>query len=252
MLNPTATGSIVFACAFGGALLGWLLRTILPKHHVDTDSKDIIKLGMGLIGTMAALVLGLLIASAQSSYNAQKSELTQMSAKLVLLDIVLANYGPQAQQTRELLQRSVARLIEQTWPQNDSHPAQLDPAASSAEPLYRNLLQLSPQNETQNSLKAQALAMAADLGQMRWLLFEQMGSSISAPFLVVVVFWLTIIFVSFGLFAPPNATVVATLCVCALSVSFAIFLILELDRPFAGFIQISDAPLRSALGHLGH
>ena len=71
------------------------------------------------------------------------------------------------------------------------------------------------------------------------------------PFLVVLVFWLTILFISFGLFAPPNATVIATLFVCALSVSGAIFLILELDQPFEGLIRISSAPLRNALAHLG-
>jgi hypothetical protein len=89
------------------------------------------------------------------------------------------------------------------------------------------------------------------VGQARWLLFEQQGSSLSMPFLVVVVFWLTIIFVSFGAFAPSNATVVATLFVCALSVSGSIFLVLEMDRPFTGLIQISDAPLRHALAQLG-
>ena len=112
--------------------------------------------------------------------------------------------------------------------------------------------QLSPQDETQKSLKAQALGLASDIGQMRWLLFEQASGSISMPFLFMVIFWLAMIFVSFGLFAPPNATVVTSLCVCAISVSFAIFLIMELDRPFGGFIQISDAPLNSALAHLGN
>jgi hypothetical protein len=105
---------------------------------------------------------------------------------------------------------------------------------------------LSPQNEVQRSLQAQALKMSIDLGQTRWLLFEQRGSSIPTPFLVLLVFWVTIIFLSFGLFAPPNATVITCLFLCALSVSGAIFMILELDRSFGGLIQISSAPLQSA------
>jgi hypothetical protein len=95
------------------------------------------------------------------------------------------------------------------------------------------------------------MQISADLGRTRSLLLEQTGGSIPMPFLVVLVFWFTVIFITFGLFAPPNATVIAVLLVCALSVAGAIFLILELDRPFEGLIQISDAPLRSALARLG-
>jgi hypothetical protein len=129
--------------------------------------------------------------------------------------------------------------------------AEQDPTAIQADILYDTIEELSPQNETQRSLKAQVQKMTIDLAQTRWLLFEQGGSSIPMPFLILLVFWVTIIFLSFGLFAPPNATVIATLFLCALSVSGAIFLILELDRPFGGLIQISEAPLQKALAHLG-
>jgi hypothetical protein len=245
-----AIGWIVLACIFGGALLGMVLRPILPQHHLSADSKDVVKLGMGLTATMAALVLALLIASAKSSYDTQRSELTQMSANTILFDRVLAHYGPETKQARELLRRSVARMLDQIWPENSSRPAQLEPAAGG-EILYDQIQELSPRSDAQRSLQAQALKMAIDLGQLRWLLFEQGNRSIPMPFLVLLVFWVTIIFVSFGLFAPPNATVIATLFVCALSISGAIVLILELDRPFGGLIQISSAPLRNAVAHLG-
>jgi hypothetical protein len=128
----------------------------------------------------------------------------------------------------------------------------LAPTTATPQSIYSQIQQLSPRDEAQRTLQGQALKTAVDLSQTRWLLFEQRaGSSIPMPFLVVVVFWLCIIFASFGLYAPGNATVVATLCVCALSVSGAIFLILELDRPFEGIIRISDAPLRNALAQLG-
>ena len=102
---------IAFACVFGGALLGLLLQTVLPRHHLHVDSKDVVKLGMGLVGTMAALVLGLLVASAKGSYDAQSTELTDLAANVVLLDRVLAHYGPETKEARELLRSTVAQIM---------------------------------------------------------------------------------------------------------------------------------------------
>jgi hypothetical protein len=210
-----------------------------------------VKLGIGLIGTMAALVLGLLIASAQGSYDTRRGELTTMAAKLVLLDRMLAHYGPETKDSRDLLRRSVVRMMDRIWPAENSRPTQLEPTAAGAEPLYDKINALGPHNDAQRSIQAQALSMTVEIGQMRWLLFEQSGSSISTPFLVVLVFWLAIIFAGFGMFAPTNSTAVGVFFVCALSVAGAIFLILELDQPFQGLIQISSAPMRTALAHLG-
>ncbi len=242
---------IVFACVFGGALLGMLIRTFVPEHHLSPESKDIVKLGMGLIATMAALLLGLLVSSTKGSYDTQKSELTAMSAKIIVLDRLLAHYGPETKEARDLLRRAVVSVLNQTWPENSSRPAQSEPPAAWTQALHDKIQALGPQNEAQRSLRAQALSLIIDLGQMRWLMFEQSGSSISMVFLVVVVFWLTIIFVSFGLYGRPNATVIVTLFLCALSVSGALFLILELDQPFDGLVQIPSAPLRDALARLG-
>jgi hypothetical protein len=206
---------------------------------------------MGLTATMAALVLALLIASAKSSYDAQKTEVTQISANIILLDRVLAHYGPETKEARALLRQAVAGMIERIWPEDRSAIAKSEPTADRAEDFFDKVQELSPQNEVQRALQAQAVKISADLGQMRWLLFEQSGRSIPMPFLILLIFWVTIIYLSFGLFAPTNTTVIATLFICALSVSGAIFLILELDRPFGGLVQISSAPLRNALAHLG-
>ena len=250
-MSATAVSFIVFACVFGGALLGMFLRASLPEHHLSADSKDFMKLGMGLIATMSALVLGLLIASAKSSYDIQRNELTQIAANITVLDRLMANYGPETKEARDLLRRSVVRALDQMWPENRSRAAQLEPGVPS-EALYDKMYRLSPQNEDQRLLKSQALTISVNLRQTRWLEVEQRtGSSIPTAVLVVLIFWLAIIFVSFGLFAPPNMTAVATLFVCALSVSGAIFLIVELDRPFDGLIRIPSAPLRDALVHLG-
>jgi hypothetical protein len=224
------------------------LRVALPEGQLSTDSKDLVKLGMGLIGTMAAVLLGLLIASAKSSYDTRRSELTQMSANLILLDRVMAHYGSEAKEARDLLRQSVDQALGRVWAEKSRRPP---PLTAGSEALYDKIQQLSPQNETQRSLQAQALRLSTDLGQMRWLMFEQTDRTIPMPFLVALVFWLTVTFVSFGLFAPSNATVITTLLVCSLSVSGAIFLILELDRPYEGLIHISSAPLRQALAQLG-
>lgn len=249
-MSAVAIAGIVFGCVFGGTLLGTFLRAVLPEDHLSADSKDVVKLGMGLLATMAALVLSLLIASAKSSFDAQRSELTQMSANIVLLDRVMAHYGPESREARDLLRRAVVGTLERIWPGDDTRPLQLAGPAGS-EDVYDKIQQLSPQNDARRSLQAQALTLSIGLAATRWLLVEQRGSTIPMPFLIVLVFWLTILFVSFGLFAPSNATVITMLLVCALSVSGAIYLILELDQPFEGLLRISSAPLRDALGRLG-
>jgi hypothetical protein len=261
VMSSLAISLIVFACVFGGALVGMFLRSRLPDHHLSAESKDVVKVGAGLIATMSALVLGLMVASAKSSYDAQKSLFTQMSVKIVLLDRGLAKYPSlggntakglrEAKEARDLLKTSVARMLAQIWPEDGTGHAQLDPRAARAEALYDKLQELSPETDAQRSLQSQLLNMAVDIGQIRWSLFQQAGSSVSTPFLVVVVFWLSVIFASFGLFAPANATTIATLLLCALSVAGALFLILELDHPFDGMIQIPSTPLRTALEQLG-
>ena len=257
-LSAIAIGCVVFACVFGGALFGLFARRLVPEHHLSADSKDVVKLGIALIATMAALVLSLLIASAKSTYDTRSNQLLEISADIVLLDRELARYGPETKDARALLKHYVAVVIERFWPANPDRRGTIEPRAaidaraSPVEALFDKLQELSPQNETQRALHSQALMMARDLARTRVLLFEQLRSSIPVPFLVVLVFWLCIIFASFGLFAPTNTTVIATFFVCALSVSGAIFLILELDRSFEGFVQVSSAPLRAALVQLGH
>jgi hypothetical protein len=247
-MNYIAIRLIVLACVFGAALIGMFLRAVLPEQHLSADSKDTVRLGIGVISTMAALVLGLLVASAKNFYDAQSSELTQMSANVILLDRVLAHYGPEAKEARDLLRGAVARTLNLIWHQDHS---EMVPTATGGEVLYDKIQALSPKNDAQHALQAQASSMAIDLGKLRWLMFEQGSTSISLPLLWMLVFWLVIVFTSFGLFAPSNPTVIATLFLCALSVSGAIFLILEMYMPFGGLMQISSAPLRNALAHLG-
>jgi hypothetical protein len=250
-MSPATTSLVVCACVFGGALLGMFLRRVLPEHHLNADSRSTVNLGIGLIGTMSGIALGLLVASAVGKYDTQKNELTKLSADFVLLDRVLAHYGSETKESRDLLRGGIARMLDQIWPEDRSQHAHLEPIATGGEVVYDKIQQLSPQNEAQRSVKAQALAIAMGAGQTRWLMYEQGNVPLPRPLLVVVVFWLTIVFISFGLYAPRNPTVVGVLFLCALSVSGAIFLILELYSPFEGWIKISSAPLRNALAQLG-
>jgi hypothetical protein len=250
-VSPIEVGCTVLACVFGGALLGMAIHTMLPEHHLNAESKDVIKLGMGLIATMSALVLALLTNSAKGSYDTQRNELTQVSANVILLDRVLAHYGPETKEARDLLKLSTAGMIDRMWPDDPGKTAKSGPTTTSAELFFDKVQELTPKNEVQHAFQAQAISLSIGIGQARLLLFEQGGRSIPMPFLVLLIFWVTVIFLSFGLFAPHNATVIATLFLCALSVSGAIFLIMELDRPFGGLIQISSAPLRNAIDNIG-
>lgn len=250
-MSPIAISWIVFACVFGGALVGILLRSFVPEHYLDAESKNVVNLGMALIATLSALVLGLLIASAKGSYDAQGGEVISMSADIILLDRILARYGPEASEARGVLRRTAVAL-DRSWSEGTSRTERLDSpeVRAGATSFYEKIQELAPHNDYERLLQSQALQTAYNLGQTRSLLLQQAGSSVPVPFLVVMVFWLTVIFTSFGLFAPRNPAVIATLIVCALSVSGAIYLILELDSPFTGLMQISDAPLRNAVAQI--
>ena len=250
-MSSITIGLIVLACVFGGALLGICLHAVLPQHHLSSETKDIVKLGMGLVGTMAALVLGLLVASAKGSYDTQSAELTQLAANVSLLDRVLAHYGPETKEIRDLLRSAVTRVLNQVWPKEGPSAAPAPPQAAGGDIIWDKIQGLSPKNDVQRSLQSQALSIALDTGKVRQLMFAQATAAVSLPLLIVLVLWLTVIFISFGLFAPLNATAVASLFVSALSVSGAIFLILEMYTPYTGLISISSAPLQAALAQLG-
>jgi hypothetical protein len=240
----------IFCCLLGGAVFGMGLRTLLPKHHLDPDTKDLIKLGVGLIGTMSALVLGLLVASTKSSYDMKKSELAEMAGKIILLDRILVHYGAEADDVRAALRTTVAGMEAGNGSKHGLEQLG-DAARADREIVFDRIQGLMPHTDAQRSLKTQAESLAISLGQTRWLLYAQSGTSISTPFLVIVVFWLTVLYLSFGLFAPVNGTAFATLVISAVSVAGAMFLILDLDHPFSGFMRIPDTPLRNALAVLG-
>lgn len=258
-MTPLAISLAAFGCIFAGLVIGMVLRLVLPEHHLSDESKDAVKLGIGMIATLAALVLGLLIASAKASYDKMNTGLIETGAKIILLDRIMARYGSETDDARALLRRSVASAIDRFWStkkplhreRKDLGPGGPNPK-TGLECVQENLLRLSPQNETQRRLLPQALQTSNSISEVRWLLTEQQEqSSLPMPFFVILVLWLVIIFFGFGIISPPNATVIAVLLVCSLSTAAALYMILELDNPYGGIIEVSSAPLRNALTYLG-
>jgi len=252
-VSAIAVGVISFVCVFGGMLLGMFIRKLLPEHHLSDDSKDTVRIGMGLIATLCALVLGLLISSAKNSFDETSSAIAQSGAKLILLDRTMANYGPETQPIRQTLRRQVIARIEMIWPE---HKAKIDgidafEKSPSAEIVADKLRELTPKNDLQRALQSEALQLCKEIVQMRWLAIEQSQISLPPVFLVVLLFWLAILFGSFGLFAPPNKTVLAVMVVCAISVAGAIFLIEEMNSPLGGIVKVSSAPLVNAVENMG-
>jgi hypothetical protein len=246
-MNTTLTALIVFGCLVAAVWVGRSLRGLLPETYLSSDSKDAVKLAMGLVATMSALVLGLLVSSAKGSYDTERSEVIQMASKIAFLGRVLDAYGPESAGIRTQLYDTVKRQMRQLWPGEIRCLAKPAATIVEANAVYNAIQRLSPQNDTQTALKAQAATLAIDLAQVRSLLAAQSVPSVSKAMLVILVSWLLVIFVGFSVLGPPNATTILALIVSALAVSGAIFLILELDAPFGGLIGISSEPIVNAL-----
>jgi hypothetical protein len=249
--------ALTFVCTLGCALLGIFIRNLLPPAHLSKESQDVVRLGMGLVATMTALLLGLVTAAAKGSFDSTDVSVKNAAAGILTLDRLLARYGPETGPTRDLLRNTLAARIEETWPSSGAAPA--DPEAlraksltPPAEEIENQILRLSPQTDEQRWFKAESLKLTEEVLRTRWRLLGSAAGSVPRTFLIVVIFWLSMTFSSFGLSAPRNATVVTVFVISAFSVAAAVFLILELDSAFDGIIKISSDPLRYALAHLGH
>jgi hypothetical protein len=253
-MTSLAFALICFALMLGGTLLGMVLRTRLPKHHLSDESKDAIKVATGLIATLTALVLGLLIASAKANYDTLNSELGLMSAKIMQLDAALADYGPESREARDFLRSSVTSALRRLWPEERGtvEIAVIGEPSRMFRDLRKKLIQLSPGNDEQRSLRSRAMQVSIEIADTRWLLVQHAGKS-ALPHLAssLLIFWLTFLFFSFGLFAPRNAMVIIVFVICALSATGSLLLIMELDQPYQGLIKLSSQPVREALSHLG-
>jgi hypothetical protein len=252
-MNPLPVSLIVLACVLGGAALGMVLRGRLPKDLLSDDSKDLIKLGTALLSTLTAIVLGLLITSAKSSSDVTTDEIKQIAAKIIQLDRNLRHYGPEAGEVRDLLRRMVTANTDLLWT-GEVAPVRsaLGRGAAGIEEIQEKLRALVPRDDAQRWVQTRALQLTVEVEQVRWLALERSDRPIPVPFLVVLVLWLVVIFTCFGLLAPRHGLNYVVIVACGLSVSGAIFLILELYQPFTGLLRISDAPMRHAIAEMSH
>jgi hypothetical protein len=208
---------------------------------------------MGLVATTVAVALGLLVSSAKTFYDTQSDEVTQLASNYVLLDRILDHYGPEAKDARAALYAVLAFHLQYPAATKDSSRmyADIKSGTRKGEVILDKIEQLSPSNDNQRFLKSQALSLSFQLGQTRWLMFEQNTVPVPRLLMDMLIGWLIVLFLSFGIFAPRNFTVMCGLFLAALAVCGAVLLILEMYHPQTGLIQVSDAPLRAALAQLG-
>jgi hypothetical protein len=249
-MNALVTTAITCGSLVGALLLGFQLRRRLPEHHLSSDSKDAVKLAMGLVATMTALILGLLVSSAKGSYDADRNAVVQMAAKVAFLDRLLALYGPEAAGARDQLRSGIDDAIRRMWPDEAGVAAEVAPDEGRGDALYVLIQRFAPRDDVQRALKTQTTTLMLEIAELRTLLLAQSIPSISPPLLGTVICWLVIIFLSFALLAPPNTTTVIAMFAAALAVSGAVFLILELDHPFDGVIRISKGPMAALVSHM--
>lgn len=251
-MSSLMIASVMFSCVLASTVAAMLIARRLPGHHLNSESKDVVKLGLGVIGTLTAMVLSLLVSSTKGTYDAQSGTVKELGAQLGVLDRVLGQYGPEASEARAQVRVLAQAVLEQLWPSDDA-PADFSagPAKSAWERIFVAVAALEPRADSKNLLKSRAQEILVGLGNIRQRLAVNDERSIPGPLLVVLGVWQAVLFAGFGLLAPRNGTTITVLVVCMLSVSGALFLVMELDRPFAGMVRVSSTPLRSVMSHLG-
>jgi hypothetical protein len=244
--------ALVVALVFCGGILGLLLPLVLPRGHLTKETQDVVRLGTGMISVLASLVLGLLISTAKSSSDGTDHAMRTFSADLIMLDETLRDYGDEAGTPRETLRRYTMRALQDHWPAGDTRAAKPDNDATGLllERVREQIRGLKPVDDGQKDLRQEAIGLNSALLRERWLLIQEEGPGVRPLVLAVLVAWVFLIFTSFGLNAPRNGTVVAAFFVCAVAIGGSVFLIMELDSPFAGLLRISSAPMENALAHM--
>jgi hypothetical protein len=242
---------LVTACVFGGGLIGVLLHPRLPQSHLTRETQDVVRLGIGMLSVLASLVLGLLIATAKSSSDTTDRDVRSYAADIIVLAETLRDYGNDAAKPTDLLRRFTGQTLRDIWPEDGSAPVLADPRTGLIlEHVRESIRALHPVDAGQRWLQDQALALVTSLLRQRWQIIEHQGPNVRPVVLAILVSWITVIFASFGLNAPRNATVVAAFVVCSMAIGGAVFLIIEMDNPFQGALQIPRAPMANALAQM--
>jgi len=247
MLNPLIVGIIIFVTVLGGAFAGWALKQYLPEHNLTDETKSVVSVSMAMVATISALVLGLLISNANSSFSALGGAVTMMSAQILRLDRILSQYGSDADLARQTLRQYAGQKATDLFPEDPRQVQLNNPSTYELlQQLEDEMLKLKPTNGRDQWWLGQAMTLAGKIGDTRWLISQQVGQGTPKAFVGLLAFWLTSLFASFGLFAPRNLTTVLFLTLCAIAVGGAIGMILELEKGFGTWVHISPQPMRGA------
>jgi hypothetical protein len=252
-MGATTVSLIAFAAMFGGAILGMGVRVLLPPHHLSSSSRDVVRLCIAILATVSSLVIGLLIASAKSSFDERTTSVRHFVAEALLVDRAMARLGPETAQARQAFRDFLQTRLQEIL-NREGLPAGTGSTPSkgpTVETVEASLLLLPVSTDAQRTLKDRALSLLSDIAQTRWLLVEEAGGSIQPPFIIILIAWLAVIFASFGLFSPRNATVLVIMAISAASIGGSLFLILEMDQPYDGMIRLSERSIEAVLQQLG-
>jgi hypothetical protein len=251
MTSAALIGLVIFIIILLGAMAGWAAGAHLPEHHTTSETRNAVSVSMAVVGTVSALVLGLLISQANNAFLARSDEVTQLAANIARLDRLLRHDEPETSAARATLKRYAEQKLEDLFPKSPAAPRVDNPATNDMLDRLVDQLEAIQPTAQQQWLVARALQLASDISGTRWMLAEQSRQTLPTPFLVLITFWLTLLFASFGLFSPRNLTVGVALMLCALAVSGAIEMILELEQPFTGMIRLSPLQLQDTVAALG-
>jgi hypothetical protein len=246
-------GLLAFAVIFGGGVVGLIAGKLMPETYNDAATRTVVQTAMRTVSLLAALVLGLLVATAKNKFDSSNMQVERFASDLMALDRELANYGPEASDIRSLLRKYTAAKIAATWPSDSAPKPALDdpPPWRLIDAMQQQLRRLTPQSQEQRATLTGALQIAADLTKATWLQKAQESDHVPQPFVLILMAWLFILFVGFGIFGTRNALTVTALFVCALSIASAVALVDDLDSPFGGVVRVSAQPMQKALAQLG-
>lgn len=248
-------GLIAFLVIFGGAVFGIFGARRLPDHHLDSQTRAAVSVSVAIVGTVAALVIGLMISTANHSFSQRSDQVSAISTDLVWLDRLFRRYGPEADDARAKLRAwasaKTQELSREPAPRSPPNEHASGSPLQLLEAMQDAIIALAPNDTKRSFLRTQALTLSTNLFEARWLLAQQVDKTIPMPFLILLMFWLGLVFASFGLFAPVNGTAVATLTLCSLAVAGGLTMILELDSPFSGVVRVSIDPLHRAVAEIG-
>lgn len=250
-VDPTVLGFIAFACIYGAALGGIVLGRVRQETFSRPEVRDVLKSARDVIVGVSALTLGLLVATAKTSFDEKNAQLRTVASRAAMLDRTLYAFGPEANDARKLVRVFVQTAIEKIdRAEAQGVGAEFGRQGTLLEDLYSKILQIDAADATKSALKNDAIGIAREINLSRWMIQESVGSSIQTPLYFLLLFWLVCIFLDLGVLAPCRPTSFVALALAALAMTGAIYLALEFDRPYQGLIKVSASPLKLALVQL--